>query len=229
MIIAIDGPSGTGKSTVARLVAKQLGYLYFDSGALYRMLALHLSNLHLDLEDRSKLLQALDSFDFDIKKSSEEYLYYLSGQNVTEAIRQPSISERASLISKNALIREKLLPLQRSFAKKHALVMEGRDIGTVVFPNAEIKVFLTASAEQRAKRRYLQLQEKFPHQSFDFEKILQEQHARDQQDQTRELAPLKQAPDANYIDTTHLEIAQVVEQIITLVKHHDKQRSSSMA
>lgn len=229
MIIAIDGPSGTGKSTVARLVAERLGFLYLDSGALYRLLALHLSIQHISLEDNLHLVQALAAFDFDIKNANNEYSYFLANTNVTEAIRQPKISEFASQVSKNSFVREKLLPVQRSFAKKRSIVMEGRDIGTVVFPKAEVKVFLTASAEVRAKRRYEELKKKFPHQTFDYKKILEEQLQRDHQDQTRSLAPLKQASDAVFIDTTDLTIDRVVEQIIGLSEQYEKKHTTSMA
>lgn len=229
MIIAIDGPSGTGKSTVARLLADRLGYLYLDTGALYRLLALHFSVNHVDLRVEEKLLRALDDFEFDIKNLNKEYRYFLDNKDVTEAIRQPKISELASIVSKNSCVREKLLPIQRSFATKHSVVLEGRDIGTVVFPNAELKVFLTASADIRADRRYEQLKNKFPHQIFDYEKILQEQKERDYQDETRTLAPLKQAPDAVFIDTTHLTIDQVVEKIIGLIKHHATKHTTSIS
>ncbi len=229
MIIAIDGPSGTGKSTVARFLADRLGYLYLDTGALYRLLALHLSINHVDLSEEEKLLEALENFEFDIQSLNQEYSYFLDNKDVTEVIRQPKISESASIISKNPFVREKLLPIQRSFAKKHSIVLEGRDIGTVVFPNAELKVFLTASAEIRADRRYKQLKNKFPHQIFDYQKILQEQQERDYQDETRTVAPLKQAPDAVFIDTTHLTIDQVVEKIITLIKHHARKHTTSIS
>ena len=229
MIITIDGPSGTGKSTVARLVAEKLGFLYFDSGALYRLVALHCLNQRIDLEDNDQIIDMLESFNFDIKNISHEYVYFLDQKNVTEAIRQPKISTLASLISKNNYVREKLLPLQRNFANKHSIVMEGRDIGTTVFPSAELKVFLSASTEERAKRRFDQLKLKFPYETFDYEKILDEQLQRDHQDQSRALAPLKQAPDAVYIDTTYLSKDEVVEKIIGLYNSYGKKHTTSMA
>lgn len=229
MIIAIDGPSGTGKSTVARLVAEKLGFLYFDSGALYRLVALHFHNHHVKVEDNQSVLRLLEQFNFDIQQINDAYVYFLDHQNVTEAIRQPKISELASNISKNAFVREKLLPLQRSFAKKTSVVMEGRDIGTVVFPEAEIKVFLSASAEERAKRRLAQLKQKFPHQVFDYQSILQEQDQRDHQDQSRSIAPLMRAKDSVYIDTTDLSKEEVVETIIGLFISYEKNHTTSMA
>jgi cytidylate kinase len=229
MIIAIDGPSGTGKSTVARILADRLGCLYLDTGALYRLLALHFSVSHVDFSEEENLFKALENFTFDIQNLNQEYRYFLDNKDVTEAIRQPKISELASHISKNPCVREKLLPIQRGFAKKHSVVLEGRDIGTVVFPHAELKVFLTASAEIRADRRYNQLKNKFPQQMFDYQKILQEQRERDYQDETRTLAPLKQAPDAVFIDTTHLTIDQVVEKIIGLIKHHAAKHTTSIS
>lgn len=229
MIIAIDGPSGTGKSTVARLVAEKLGFLYFDSGALYRLIALHFHNHHVNLDDTPKVVLLLEQFNFDIQQINDANVYFLDHQNVTEVIRQPKISELASNISKNAIVREKLLPLQRSFAKKNSVVMEGRDIGTVVFPEAEIKVFLSASNEERAKRRLEELKHKFPHQSFDYQTILQEQDQRDHQDQSRSIAPLIRARDAVYIDTTDLSKEEVVAKIIGLFISYAKKHTTSMA
>ena len=218
MIIAIDGPSGTGKSTIARRVADSLGYLYFDTGALYRLLALHLLQHHISLDEESKLYQALESFTFDVKIADHDYHYFLNENEVTEAIRQPKISEFASMISKVPKVREVLLPIQRSFAKRHSIVVEGRDIGTIVFPNAEVKIFLTATPEVRAERRYHQLKQKFPYQTFSYENILLEQKQRDHQDATRSIAPLKQADDAAFLDTTDLTIEEVVDKIISLAK-----------
>lgn len=214
MIIAIDGPSGTGKSTIAKKLAEKLDYLYFDTGAMYRSLAYLLTQKGISFDDEEKVLRALDLFDFDIQKTKHGYNFYLNTENVSEIIRQEKISKLASQIAKNKRVREKLLPFQRSFSEKGSIVCEGRDIGSVVFPHAEVKIFLTATPEVRAERRLNQLREKFPDKSFDFETVLTEINARDHQDTTRETAPLIKAKDALLLDTSNLTIDEIINEII---------------
>lgn len=220
MIIAIDGPSGTGKSTIAKMLAAKLEFLYFDTGAMYRSFAYFLTKLHISFDDEVKVDKALEDFDFDIQKSQGEYIFLLGEEDVSQIIRQEKISKLASDIAKSANVRKKLLPIQRAFAHRADLVCEGRDIGTVVFPEAEVKIFLTASLEIRAQRRYCQLKEKFPEQTgiLKLEKIYEEINARDHQDISRQAAPLKQANDALLIDTSQLAISEVVDAIITQYK-----------
>lgn len=220
MIIAIDGPSGTGKSTIARMLAEKLGFIYFDTGAMYRSFAYFLTKLHIPFDDEKKVEMALEKFDFDIQKVQDQYVFYLGDEDVSQIIRQEKISKLASDIAKSPNVRKKLLPIQRAFAHRSDLVCEGRDIGSVVFPKAELKIFLTASLEIRAERRCNQLKAQFPEQrsSLDLEKICEEIRARDHQDISRQAAPLKQAEDAILIDTSNLSISEVVEMIIQQFK-----------
>ncbi len=218
MIIAIDGPAGTGKSTIAQMLAKKLGTVYFDSGSLYRLFALHLILNHVDYKDPAQVHHALTQFDFDIKNEDDCYRYFLNNQDVSSEIRQQKISELASLISQDRVVREKLLPFQRSLALRHSIVMEGRDIATVVFPNAEFKFFLTAKPEIRAQRRLDQLKTKFPDRHFEFNDILTEQNLRDEQDSRRAIAPLKQDLCAILIDTSDLAIEDVLKIMMDIIK-----------
>lgn len=217
MIIAIDGPSGTGKSTVAQGVARVLNFLYLDTGAIYRAFAYFLVKNQVSFEEIESVKNALKLFDLDIDTKQEQYKYILDGDDISEVIRQEKISELASKIGKNPMVRQELLPIQRAFGKKGNLVAEGRDIGTVVFPNAELKIFLTALEEIRAQRRLDQLNRKFSSNTHDYEQVLEEMKSRDANDRSREIAPLKQAKDAILIDTSHLTIEQSINQIVKLV------------
>lgn len=223
MIIAIDGPSGTGKSTIAKAVAEKLDFLYFDTGAMYRSFAYLLTKKHISFENDEKILQALEEFDFDIQKEQNEYVFLLDSEDVSSIIRQEKISKLASEIAKKHYVREKLLPVQKSFARKGNIVCEGRDIGSVVFPEAEVKIFLTASPEIRANRRLLQLKEKFPEKasSFNLSEVLAEITARDHQDTTRKAAPLKRVKDAMLIDTSNLSVDEIIEEIIEYTNTKD--------
>lgn len=222
MIIAIDGPSGTGKSTVAQKTAHVLGFLFFDTGAMYRALAYFMNRHHHSFEDPVAVKKALSVFDFDIECYQGEYKYLLNGEDVSAAIRQETVSVLASTIAKNPLVRTALLPIQRTFARKGNLVMEGRDIGTVVFPDAEVKVFLTAREGIRAQRRLEQLNKKFPGVIHHYDKILEEIRIRDHNDCSRSACPLKQADDAVFIDTSDLSIDEVVQTIVHLTKERQK-------
>ncbi len=213
-VIAIDGPSGAGKSTVAKLVAEKLGYFYLNTGAMYRAVALFLHKKGKTPDDiiTEEDLKGVE-LDFD-----NEGNIYLNGENVAEKILSPEISKLASDFSKLPVVRKVLTEQQRKIGLKKPSVLEGRDIGTVVFPDAKYKFFLDATPEERAKRRYLQLKEKNPDTKISFEEILKQQIERDKQDSSRDIAPLKKADDAVYIDTTGMEIKDVVQKILEFVK-----------
>ena len=207
-IIAIDGPAGAGKSTVSKIYAARLGYTYIDTGAMYRAVALKV------LESGKPVDENLVS-DIDIKLD-EAARVFLDGREVTKEIRTPEVSRGASDVAKFGFVRKKLTELQREMAAKGSVIMDGRDIGTQVLPNADLKIFLTASVEERAHRRFLELKEKnFP---ADFAQIKKEIALRDKQDSEREIAPLAQAKDAILLDTTDLTIEQVAEKILELAK-----------
>ena len=214
--IAIDGPAGAGKSTIAKRLAKELGYYYVDTGAIYRTVAYFMDLLGIAPKDIDGVSRYIDELNVEIE-SDEDGLQHMimNGMDVTGDIRTQDISQKASLISAHAVVREMLLDMQRDVAKKHNVIMDGRDIGTVVLPRANVKIFLTASVEVRAQRRYLELQAKGAKDSF--EKVLTDIKQRDHQDTTREIAPLKQAKDAVLVDSTDLDVEAVVEKIRSIV------------
>ncbi|MDE3055794.1 MAG: (d)CMP kinase [Verrucomicrobiota bacterium] len=217
MIIVIDGPAGTGKSTVARQVARRLGFSFFNTGALYRLLALWLQKEGISGSDQGAIAEALVRFTYEAQTvSGGERRYFLQGEEVTNAIRAPDIALLASEIALYPEVRQLMTTIQRDFGQKGDAVFEGRDMGTVVFPDARVKIFLTASSEVRAQRRYEELLRTFPalSDSLSFEKLLAETKERDLQDTTRALAPLKPASDAIIIDTSDLSIDQVTEKIL---------------
>ena len=213
-VIAIDGPSGSGKSTIAKLVAAKLGYLYIDTGAMFRALAIHFSQKNILVDDLESLKSSLSQLDFRYGESSDR-LIVIDGENLTDKIREHHVSDLASIYSKVSVIREYLLNKQRDIGNNNFCVMEGRDIGTVVFPNAYIKIFLTASPEVRAKRRYNELISR-GEQNHSVEKILEDIKIRDERDKGREEAPLVQASDAQMILTDDKTIEELVNQISTL-------------
>lgn len=208
-VIAIDGPSGAGKSSVSRLVAKRLGYQYLDTGALYRALALHLLRKGVDPEGADGDI-ANASKDADIRLDSEEV--FLNGEDVSDAIRTPECGHYASVFSARRSVREHLLNLQKEAALRFNVVAEGRDMTTVVFPDADVKIYLDASEESRAKRRYRQLNEKG--MSITMGQALNDVRERDFRDRNRDIAPLRMAEDAVYLDTTNMELEQVVDKIV---------------
>ena len=214
IIVAIDGPAGAGKSTVARRVAARLGFLYIDSGAMYRAVALWALRLGVDPDDAHRLEQLAREAAIELADGSTRVL--LNGEDVTEAIRAPEVAQAASKISVIRGVRRALVEQQRRMAERTSVVMEGRDIGTVVFPDAQIKVFLDASAQVRAARRLNEIRQKG--QSLDSETVEREIRERDQRDRTRAEAPLVQAPDAVYIDSSSLTIEQVEEAVLRLVR-----------
>ena len=204
-IIAVDGPAGAGKSTVSKIVASKLGYTYIDTGAMYRAVALKSSRSAENLADIVK--------DINIELDDRARVF-LDGADVTKEIRTPEISKLASDVSKFPFVRKKLTELQRKMATRGAVIMDGRDIGTQVLPNADLKIFLTASLDERARRRFEELQAKG--QTADLADVKKEIALRDKQDSEREIAPLKQAEDAILIDSTNLMIDEVVGKILTL-------------
>ena len=207
--IAIDGPAGAGKSTIARRIAKELGYYYVDTGAIYRTVAYFLDLLGISPKDVDGVERYLDELTVAIEYDEEGKQHMLmNGMDVTDDIRTPDISQKASLVSAHAIVRDMLLDMQRDVAKKHNVIMDGRDIGTVVLPRATVKIFLTASAEVRARRRTDELIAKG--QKANFEQVLKEIQQRDYQDSHRPIAPLKQAKDAVLLDTSELDIEGVV-------------------
>mgnify|MGYP000908420193 FL=1 len=216
--IAIDGPAGAGKSTVAKKVAEKLGMLYLDTGAMYRTVALKALKEGINMKDAEKLTKLAESIDMKIIFEGKEQHMILDNEDVTEAIRSPEISVGASDVSAIPGVRKNMAKLQREFAKNNNVVMEGRDIGTYVLPEAQIKIFLTASAEERAKRRYKQFVQKGI-DNLSLEQVFEENKYRDKNDSSREFAPLIKADDAIEIDTTDLTIPQVVSLILDYAKN----------
>ena len=215
--IAIDGPAGAGKSTLARALARELGYLYVDTGAIYRTVALQVREAGADPGDPAQVEPLLKNLDIRMSYGSDGVQHmYLSDRDVTEAIRENEISGMASKVSALPAVRDFLLEFQRSQAREHDVVMDGRDIGTVVLPQAGVKVFLTASPEARARRRTLELRQRG--QRVEETEILQEILQRDRQDQTRSVAPLRQAEDAVRLDTTDLDLKGSMEALLALVR-----------
>lgn len=212
--IAIDGPAGAGKSTIAKLVAKELSFIYVDTGAMYRAIALYLLRKGTDKNDPGKIAADCQEADISIRYENGEQQVLLNGENVTGDLRTEEVGNMASVSSANPKVREWLLSLQRDLAAKHDVVMDGRDIGTTILPNAEVKIFLTASVETRARRRYLELKEKGI--SCDLEEIKKDIRERDKRDMTREISPLMQAEDAALVDTSDLTIPQVVKRILQI-------------
>jgi len=220
-VIAIDGPSGSGKGTIASLVAKKLGWSLLDSGALYRLLAFAARNHGVDLtnEEALKLLAAHLDVQFVAAANGQPQRIILEGEEVTDAIRNEQIGAGASQVAALGAVRDALLQRQRAFQEMPGLVADGRDMGTVVFPDAPIKIFLTASAEERARRRYLQLKAKGD--DVNLASLLDEIRLRDERDTQRTVAPLKPAVDAIVLDSTELSIEQVLERILNEVANRD--------
>lgn len=212
--IAVDGPAGAGKSSIAKEASARLGFIYVDTGALYRSVALYA--LENDALEQDKLIKSLDKINVELKFISGVQHVLLCGRDVSDKIRTPEVSMNASKVSAVPEVRKFLFGLQQKIAAENDIIMDGRDIGTVVLPNADLKVFLTASAEERAKRRFLEMKDKPDCPSY--EEILEDINKRDYNDMHRETAPLKRAEDAVLLDTTEMTKAQVVEKLISMIK-----------
>lgn len=215
--IAIDGPAGAGKSTLARQLAHEIGFLYVDTGAIYRTVGYHMSLMGIGPKDTDGVTRLLDDVNLDIQyDESGLQRMILNGADVTNEIRTPEMSQVASLISAQKVVREFLLDVQRDMAKKNNVVMDGRDIGTVVLPHADVKIFLTADVAVRAQRRWEELKMKGTKTTQD--KVLQEMIQRDRQDSTRAIAPLKRAEDAALLDTSDLNLEQSLQAMRKIVE-----------
>jgi cytidylate kinase len=217
LIVAIDGPSGAGKSTLAKRVARELGFTYLDTGAMYRALALKILRQGLNVEDSAKLAELVESTEIDLLESGGNLKVLLDGVDVSGLIRTPEVSQMASKASAFPVVRKRMLNLQRRLGKKGSVVAEGRDIGTVIFPHAEVKIYLDASVEERARRRYEELRK--AGREVSFHDTVQEIDERDKRDTERELAPLKQAEDAVVVDSSALDAEQVAETVLRVIQN----------
>jgi cytidylate kinase len=214
--IAIDGPAGAGKSTIAKTIAKKLGFIYVDTGAMYRAMALYIIRKDIKAEESDKISEACKDAEISIEYQDGEQIVILNGENVNPYIRSEEVGKMASASSVNKDVRLKLVELQRQLASKTDVIMDGRDIGTYVLPNANVKVYLTASSSVRAKRRYEELLQKG--QDCNLEEIERDIIERDKRDSTREFAPLKQAEDAVLVDSSEMTIDEVIHTIIGLAE-----------
>ena len=213
--IAIDGPAGAGKSTIAKVIAKKLGFIYVDTGAMYRAMALFIMNEGIDPKDAEAINNKCKEADITIRYENGEQIVCLNGENVNSLIRTQQVGNMASLTSPNKEVRKKLVELQQKLAADADVVMDGRDIGTCVLPDAEVKVFLTAGSRVRAERRYKELTAKG--ETCDIDIIEKEIIERDNQDMTREISPLKAADDATFVDSSYMTIEEVADTIIGMV------------
>ncbi|TCW55669.1 cytidylate kinase [Bacillus thuringiensis] len=213
--IAIDGPAAAGKSTVAKVVAKKLSYVYIDTGAMYRTITYAALEQEVDIENEEKLMEVVKNVNIEFQQGENTQLVFLNGQDVSEVIRTPEVTNRVSIVAKHRLVREEMVRRQQELAEKGGVVMDGRDIGTHVLPDAEVKIFMLASVEERAERRHLENINK----GFDsnLEQLKKEIAQRDKLDSEREVSPLKKADDALELDTTSLSIEEVVQKIMSIV------------
>ena len=214
--IAIDGPAGAGKSTIARRVAKELSFIYVDTGAMYRAMALYLLRREVNKDDTEQIGNICQDAEISIEYQNGEQIVLLNDENVNSYLRTEEVGNMASVSSAVPRVREKLLSLQRKLAKDMSVVMDGRDIGTTILPDADVKIYLTASSLTRAKRRYLELQEKGTVCNLD--EIQKDIEERDQRDMNREISPLRQAKDAVLVDSSDLTIQQVVDRILQIFR-----------
>ena len=212
-IVAIDGPAGSGKGTITKIVGEKLKLVNIDTGATFRCVALNMIQKNVSMNDEENLEKLLKEIDIEIKTNGK---IYLNGEDVTKRIRENDVNSLVSPISVIPMVRNRLLEIQRKIAKGKDVIMEGRDIGTVVFPNADVKIYLDATAEERAKRRVLQNKENGIASSYN--EVLEGIKDRDKRDSTRKIAPLKRAEDAIYVDTTNMNIENVVKEIVNIIK-----------
>ena len=216
MKVAIDGPAGAGKSSIAKAVAKKMDFIYIDTGAMYRAVAVYAIENGIEIKEENFTRDVLDKIKIDIAYEDGTQKIFLSGKDVSERIREADVSIGASNVAVIPAVRLKLVELQRSLAEKTSVIMDGRDIGTYVLPDAEVKIFLTASSDVRAKRRLLEMKEKG--MEADFETVKRDIEYRDKNDSEREFAPLKQAEDAILVDTSDMTIEEVIERISGIIK-----------
>ncbi|MEG1631274.1 MAG: (d)CMP kinase [Hydrogenoanaerobacterium sp.] len=216
--VAIDGPAGAGKSTIARAIAQKLGYIYADTGALYRAIAYYALNKNVKIKSESEILPLLDEIIVTLKFINNEQHVFINEEDVSDKIRTSEVSMAASDISALPAVRKFLFALQQNLAKENNIVMDGRDIGTVVLPNATVKIFLTATADERAKRRWKELKEKG--KDVNLADVLHDVITRDYNDEHRDISPLMQADDAVLVDTTKDTLEQAIERIINIIKDY---------
>ena len=221
--IAIDGPAGAGKSSIAREISRRLGIIYLDTGALYRAVGLYMIKNDIDLKKPDKVVLELKNCEISIRYVGKSQKVFLCGEDISDFIRSDQVSMAASDVSAICQVREYLLDLQRDIAKNHDVVMDGRDIGTVVLPDANVKIFLTASINSRAKRRFNELVEMG--QEVKFEDVLKYIKQRDLQDTNRKFAPLKIAADAILVDTTNLSLEESVENVLKIIKKNGVEKN----
>lgn len=216
MIITIDGPIATGKSTIAKQVAQELGFIHVDTGAIYRCLTFFILHAGISPSDTASIIEQLKTFKFDINQKQGKRAYFVQERDVTDIIRGKEVTEAVSQIAAIKEVREKLIEIQRKFAIGINAVCEGRDMGTAIFPEAQVKIFLTGDLLVRAKRRYEELKTKYPQdfKELKIEQTLEEIARRDHHDTTREVSPLRKAEDALVIDTTHLSVEEIVAKIL---------------
>lgn len=225
LIIAIDGPAASGKSTTAQLLAQKLGYVYIDTGAMYRACALKAKKMGIDINDEESIRELLDDIDIRIENHNSRNRIFLDGEDISEDIRADDISALASAISAIPAVRYKMVELQRKMGEKGGVILDGRDIGTFVFPTAEVKFFLTASPEVRAKRRWLELQQKGINK--DFSEVLADLVKRDNNDSQRALAPLKKADDAIEVDTSNMTIEEQTDYLYQIISSRMEEECKS--
>ena len=219
-IVAVDGPAGSGKGTITKMVGEKENLVYIDTGALYRCVTLSMLRKNIGLEDLEKIQEILNTIDIEFKKQDDQKLVYLNGENVSKEIREAAVNKFVSQVSHIVIVREAITDLSRKIAKGKEVIMEGRDIGTNVFPNADVKIYLDATPEERARRRYLQNKENGI--EMPYEEILESVKNRDFIDSTREIAPLKKADDAIYVDSSNMTIDEVVERIKKIISEKRK-------
>jgi CMP/dCMP kinase len=216
LIVAIDGPSGAGKSTLAKRVAREFGFMYLDTGALYRALGLKVLRQGVEVADDARMAQLVETTDMDLTERHGQLEVFLDGEEVSALIRTPEVSQMASKVSALKAVRRRLLEIQRALGRRGSAVAEGRDIGTVVFPEAEVKIFLDASAKERARRRSEEL--RAAGRAVSIEETQREMEERDQRDSERELAPLRKAEDALTIDSSSLDAEAVAARVIKKIR-----------
>lgn len=219
-VVAIDGPAGSGKGTITKLVAKKLNLVNIDTGAMYRCVALKALRNHIESTEIKKVEELLEDIEIEIKREGENQIIFLDGEDVSNQIRTPEVDACVAKFAALACVRNKVTPLQRKMGEMQDIIMEGRDIGTTVFPNADVKIYLDASVEERANRRYKQDLEKG--MKVTYEEILESIKKRHKLETEREIAPLRQAEDAIYIDSSNMMIEEVVDKVIKIVKERKK-------